>query len=61
MGAMKPEMAAKLTVNGFAAGGCIGEPLRKDITEFVKPGSNTIRIEPFCPETVPVMVYPGAI
>ena len=58
LGAMKPELAAKVTVNGMAAGGCIGEPLRKDITEFVKPGDNTLRIEPFCPETVQIKVYP---
>jgi hypothetical protein len=58
LGKLKPEMAAKLTINGVAAGGCIGEPLRKDITEYVKPGPNTVRIEPFCPETVQIMLYP---
>jgi hypothetical protein len=51
-----PETAARITVNGIFAGGCIGEPLHKDITEYIRKGVNTVRIEPFCPETVQILL-----
>lgn len=58
MDGLKPEAAARITVNGTDIGGFISPPFRKDISEHAKPGLNTIRIEPFSPETIQVAVYP---
>lgn len=41
------EDAAAVHVNGTFAGGFIGQPHRIDITHLLKPGTNSIRIEPF--------------
>jgi hypothetical protein len=54
---LTPEAAASVTVNGAFAGGFIGKPLRLDVTRFLKPGSNTIRMEPFAPKSARLVVY----
>lgn len=54
---IKPEKAARISINGTDAGGCIGSPLEKDITRFLKAGTNSVRIEPFAPESVQVLLY----
>jgi hypothetical protein len=51
------EAAASVTVNGQPAGGFIGRPLRLNITRFLKSGENTIRIDPFRPESARLVVY----
>lgn len=48
---------ARLTVNGSYAGGVIGAPYRVDITKHLKPGENTLLIEPYAPEKVRVSAY----
>jgi hypothetical protein len=53
-----PETAARVTVNGKYAGGFIERPETVDLTEYVKPGRNDIRIEPFMPKSVKVFVCP---
>ncbi len=57
MDELTPEAAASVTVNGAFAGGFIGKPLRLDVTRFLKPGSNTIRMEPFAPKSARLVVY----
>ena len=52
-----PETAARVTVNGQDAGGIIGKPLRLNVARYLKPGPNTIRIEPFAPKAARLMVY----
>ena len=46
---IKPEKAARVTVNGVYAGGFINGPLRLNITRYLKTGTNSIQIEPFAP------------
>ena len=58
--ALAPEAAARVTVNGSDAGGFIGAPLRLDITRFLKPGKNTLRLEPFAPTELHLAVYPAS-
>ncbi|MCX7006800.1 MAG: glycosyl hydrolase [Kiritimatiellaeota bacterium] len=60
MDEMLPEAAARVTVNGQDAGGCIGNPLRLEITAHLKAGANTIRIEPFAPKSAKLVVYDGS-
>jgi hypothetical protein len=55
-----PEAAARVTVNGTDAGGFIGAPLRLDITRLLKPGNNTLRLEPFAPASLRLGVYPAS-
>lgn len=55
-GEMAPEQAARVTVNGQYAGGFIGKPFRLDVTRHLKPGANAIRIEPFAPKSVRLVV-----
>jgi hypothetical protein len=55
-GAPAPEVAARITINGVDAGGFIGKPARLEVTKHLKPGRNTLRIEPFAPETVRLVV-----
>jgi hypothetical protein len=43
---------ASVKVNGRFAGGVIGRPFRLDVTKQLKPGTNTIEIEPFAPKSV---------
>jgi hypothetical protein len=52
MDGIKPEEAARITINGQDAGGVIGKPLRIEVSRHLKPGTNTIRIEPFAPGSV---------
>jgi hypothetical protein len=54
---IRPEAAARVTVNGRDAGGFIGNPLRIEVTAYLKSGANTIRIEPFAPRSVRLVVY----
>jgi hypothetical protein len=56
MDGIKPEAAARITINGRDAGGVIGKPLRLEVSRHLKPGTNTIRIEPFAPEAVRLAV-----
>jgi hypothetical protein len=49
---LKPEEAARITINGQDAGGFIGKPLHLEVTRHLKHGENTIRIEPFAPGAV---------
>lgn len=41
------EDAAALRINGDHAGGFIGKPYRVDVTGSLKPGHNTVLVEPF--------------
>ena len=54
---LAPEAAASATVNGQFAGGFIGKPLRLDVTRLLKPGDNTIRLDPFAPKSARLTVY----
>ena len=58
MNHLAPEIAARIAVNGKDAGGLIGKPARLEITRLLKPGANTLRIEPFAPESVRLVLYP---
>jgi hypothetical protein len=58
LGELAPEIAARVTVNGKSAGGFISKPARLEISEHLKPGSNALRIEPFAPQSVLLVVYP---
>ncbi|HNQ87418.1 MAG TPA: glycosyl hydrolase [Verrucomicrobiota bacterium] len=56
MDGVAPEAAARVTLNGRDAGGAIGLPLRLDVSPYLKTGANTVRIEPFAPRTVRLVV-----
>ena len=58
LGALAPETAARVTVNGTSAGGFIGKPARLEISKQLKPGPNSLRIEPFAPESVRLVLCP---
>ena len=58
LGALTPEIAARVTVNGVTAGGFISKPARLEISKHLKPGPNTLRIEPFAPASVRLVIYP---
>ena len=58
VGALAPELAARVTVNGKDAGGFIGKPARLEVTSHLKAGPNTLRIEPFAPASVRLVVCP---
>jgi hypothetical protein len=51
------EDAAAVRVNGAYAGGFIGKPYRVEVTRHLKPGCNTVRIEPFAVDKVRVEIY----
>jgi alpha-L-rhamnosidase len=53
---LAPEEAARISVNGQYAGGFIGRPLRLDLSSSLKPGYNTVSIEPFAPKAARVAV-----
>ncbi|HEV58491.1 MAG TPA: hypothetical protein ENN87_13530 [Phycisphaerales bacterium] len=55
---MRGEQAARVTVNGQYAGGVIERPLRLDISAYVRPGANVLRIEPFSPVEPRLVLYP---
>ena len=52
-----PGEAARVTVNGKAAGGLIGKPCRLDISSCVQLGANEVRIVPLAPETARLVFY----
>jgi len=54
---LTPEAAASVNVNGQPAGGFIGKPLRLEVTRFLKPGPNTLRLDPFAPKSARLVVY----
>lgn len=54
---VQPEPAARVWVNDHDAGGFIGKPLRLDISTWLKPGRNSVRIEPFAPASARVVFY----
>ena len=56
MDTLAPEVAARVTVNDVYAGGLLASPLRLDITHYLKPGANTIRIEPFAPANAKLVI-----
>ena len=56
---LHPEAAARVYVNDHDAGGFIGKPLRLDITRFLHPGPNRLRIEPFTPKEIHLAIYPN--
>jgi alpha-L-rhamnosidase len=58
LGALAPETAARVAVNGNDAGGFVSKPARLDVSRFLKPGANTLHIEPFAPESARLVVYP---
>ncbi len=51
------EAAARVTVNGQYAGGFIEKPFRLEITPHLKQGNNTVRLEPFAPQSARVVKY----
>ncbi len=53
-----PETAARVTINDSDAGGVIGQPLRLEVSRYLKAGTNKIHIEPFAPRTAKLIVYP---
>ncbi|MGC8643141.1 MAG: glycosyl hydrolase, partial [Isosphaeraceae bacterium] len=56
MDEIRPEAAARVTINGQDAGGFIGRPLRLDVTGLIRTGGNTIKIEPFAPHSARLVV-----
>lgn len=56
MEGLSPEEAARVTINGQDAGGFIGKPLRLEAGQRLKHGENIIRIEPFAPRSVRLVV-----
>jgi hypothetical protein len=56
MSAPAPEAAARVTINGYDAGGVIGAPFRLEVARFLRPGKNTVRIEPFAPAEARLIV-----
>jgi len=53
---LTPEEAARVTVNGSYAGGFIGRPFRLDVTRYLKHGANSVKIEPFAPKSIRLVV-----
>ncbi len=53
-----PDTAAAVHVNGNFAGGCIGAPLRVNVTTQIKLGPNTIEIQPQAPKSARLLVVP---
>ncbi len=51
-----PEAAARVTINGKDAGGFIGKPFRLEVTRHLKHGANSVKIEPFAPKSVRLVV-----
>jgi len=54
-----PDGAAAVRVNGSFAGGCIGAPLLVNVTAQIKPGPNTIEIQPQAPKSARLLIVPG--
>jgi hypothetical protein len=57
MDKLAPEEAARISINGEYAGGFIAQPLRIDLSKHLKAGKNTLRIEPFAPESCRLTIY----
>jgi hypothetical protein len=53
-----PDAAASVRVNGCFAGGCIGAPLRVNVTGQVKAGPNAIEIQPQAPKSARLLIVP---
>jgi hypothetical protein len=53
-----PDNSAAVKVNGQPAGGVIGRPTRLDISPLVKPGENSVLIEPLAPKSAKIVFYP---
>ena len=58
LGALAPETAGRITVNGNSVGGFIGKPARVEIGKHLKAGPNTFCIAPFAPEAVRLVICP---
>ena len=56
MDELTQEDAARVTINGKDAGGFIGRPFRLDVTRFLKHGINTVKVEPFAPKSIRLIV-----
>ena len=52
-----PDNSAAVSLNGTFAGGMIGRPSRLDITRHVRPGQNTVVIEPLAPSLAKLVLY----
>ena len=52
-----PDNSAAVSLNGTFTGGVIGRPSRLDITRHVKPGRNTVAIEPLAPHSAKLVLY----
>ena len=52
-----PDHSAAVTINGQRAGGVIGHPTRLEIARYLKPGENSVLIEPLAPRSVRVAFY----
>jgi len=53
-----PDAAACVRVNGRFAGGCLGTPLRVNVTAQLKAGPNTIEILPCAPKSARLVIVP---
>lgn len=58
MDELTPETAARVTINGRYAGGFLTAPLRLAVTEHLRPGRNTVRLDPFAPPSARLVVVP---
>jgi len=56
MDELTQEDAARVTINGQDAGGFIGRPFRLDVTRFLKHGVNTVKVEPFAPKSIRLVI-----
>ena len=54
---LEPETAARITINRQYAGGFLSPPLTLNVTPYLQPGENLIRIEPFAPSAARLLVY----
>ncbi len=52
-----PDHSAAVTINGVKAGGVIGRPTRLEITRHLKPGENTVLVEPLAPSAARLLFY----
>ncbi len=52
-----PDHVAAVTINGRGAGGVIGHPTRLEIARYLKPGENSVLIEPLAPRSARLAFY----
>ena len=57
METIEPEAAVSVTINDQFIGGFVGKPYRIDVSEHLRAGANTFRIEPFAPKDVRLVFY----